>query len=121
MRARNSLENVRTRAKLAEKKIQDALAEPQAAKEIDIHGQKLKSSYGPEAEKFLADHPNYVEKFTKAMEKGAVGPKGESGIVPSQDARLQVQAEDSRRGWQLSDPWSSGGERIIWDKVTDHD
>ena len=80
--ARDRVENVRTRAKLAEKKIQDALAEPQAPREIDIHGQKLKSSYGPDAEKWLADHPNYVDKFNNAMEKGAVAPTGQSGIVP---------------------------------------
>jgi hypothetical protein len=119
--ARNRLDNLRTRAKLAEKKIQDALAEPPAAKEIDIHGQKLKSSYGPEAEKFLADHPNYVDKFNKAMDKGAVGPKGETGIVPSQEPGYKYKLKILGEGGNYRIHGRVEGERIIWDKVTDHD
>ena len=120
--ARDRVENVRTRAKLAEKKIQDALAEPQAPREIDIHGQKLKSSYGPDAEKWLADHPNYVDKFNNAMEKGAVAPTGQNGIVPSElgppyKYKLKILGE----GGNYRIHGRVEGDRIIWDKVLDHD
>jgi hypothetical protein len=118
---RNRLENVRTRAKLAEKNIQDALAEPKAPKEIDVRGQKLKSSYGSEAEKWLADHPNYVDKFNKAMEKGVVPPKGQSGIVPSELPGYQYKLKILGEGGNYRIHGRVEGDRIIWDKVTDHD
>lgn len=120
--ARDRLDNVRTRAEIAEKQVRDAMAEPPAPKEIDINGQKLKSSYGPEAEKWLADHPTYVDKFNRAMEKGTVAPKGQSGIVPSElgppyKYKLKILGE----GGNYRIHGRVEGDRIIWDKVMDHD
>ena len=119
--ARDRLDHVRTRAKLAEKKVQDALAEPEAPKQIDIGGQKLESSYGEEAQKWLDEHPNYVDKFNKAQEKGLVGPKGESGIVrselPDYDFKLKILGE----GGNYRIHGKKVGDKIVWDKVMDHD